>query len=178
MGRYLLALVLVLGLALSFGGAQAHQPTAASPGATLYYIDGELADKATVDKLGPKTIAYMNVVSDDKARTIFGNQGEGVVVIVTNAHRNIPAVQVLNDKITRVAPFIPGTAAQASVNVLTPTALAYLTKTYPNSRIVGVTRIDYPSLPKASQVRYVAELAEGSRPHFVSFDEQGNLWKP
>ena len=51
----------------------------------------------------------------------------------------------LNDKIANVAPLVPGTETPAEVNVITPPALAYITKTYPSSRIIGVSKLSYPS---------------------------------
>ena len=172
--RYLLALSLVLGLTLGFAAVQAHDG-APTPDPITYYIDGKLADKAAVDKLDPNSVANVNTLRDEAARKIFGNQGEKVVVITTVQNQNSAAVLALNAKITRVAPFVPGTESPAEVNVLTPQALAYITKTYPNSRIIGVRKLSYPS---TGQIRYKVELAEGRRPHYAFFDEKGNVSQP
>lgn len=179
-GRYLLALPLALGLAVGVGAAlspaaAAPAALAAAPGPTVYYLDGKLSDKATVDALNPKSIAFMNVLKEETARQVFGPGTGGVIVVVTKAHENSADVRTLNDKIAKVAPLVPGTETPAEVNVLTPTALAYITKTYPNSRIIGVTKLSYPG---TEQVRYKVQLAEGARPHYAYFDEKGNPVKP
>ncbi|WP_201979697.1 M56 family metallopeptidase [Hymenobacter rubidus] len=174
LGRYLLALALTLGPALGFAAARAQRAVAA-PGPVAYYVDGKLSDKAAFDKLNPDGVAYLNILDEEKARRIFGKASGKVAIAVTKQNQNSSEVLALNAKIASVAPFIPGTAAPAEVNVLTPKALAYITKTYPNSRIIGVTKLTYPS---TKQTRYKVELAEGTRPHYTFFDEKGNPVKP
>ena len=178
-GRYLLALPLALGLAVGVGAAlspAAATPAAltAAPGPAVYYLNGKPSDKATVDALDPKSIAFVNVLKEETARQVFGTGTGGVVVVVTKTHENSADVRALNDKIAKVAPLVPGTETPAKVNVLTPTALAYITKTYPNSRIIGVTKLSYPS---TGRVLYKVELAEARRPHYTWFDEKGNSVK-
>ena len=175
--RYLLAGALALGLAAALSTAQAQEPAApaaarqsARPGPSAYYIDGQRSDRAAADKLDPKRLASVHVLKDDAARRMFGNHGESVAVIVTTGNQNAPAVLALNEKIARVAPLVPGTETPADINVLTPAALAYITKTYPNSRIIGVTKLSYPG---TAQVRYKVALAEGRRPHAAFFNEKG-----
>ena len=179
-GRYLLALPLALGLAVGVGAAlspaaAAPAAQAAAPGPAVYYLDGKLSDKAAVDALDPKSIVFMNVLKAETARQVFGPGTGGVIVVVTKAHENSADVRTLNDKIAKVVPLVPGTETKAEVNVLTPTALAYITKTYPNARIIGVTKLSYPG---TGQVRYKVQLAEGARPHYAYFDEKGNSVKP
>ena len=178
-GRYLLALPLALGLAVGVGAAlspaaAAPAAQAAAPGPAVYYLDGKLSDKAAVDALDPKSIVFMNVLKAETARQVFGPGTGGVIVVVTKAHENSADVRTLNDKIAKVVPLVPGTETKAEVNVLTPTALAYITKTYPNARIIGVTKLSYPG---TGQVRYKVQLAEGTRPHYAYFDEKGNSAK-
>jgi len=178
--RYLLAAPLALGLLLGFGGAQARPAASAlmqspSLGPSVYYLDGQLASKAAVDQLDPKSIAFVNVLPEETARKVFGQGSGGVVVVVTTQNQNSAAVTALNEKIARVAPLVPGTSKEVPVNVLTPAALAYIVKTYPNSRIIGVSEIKYPS---TGQTRYRVELAQGTRPHYAFFDEKGNVAKP
>ncbi len=179
-GRYLLALPLALGLALSVGAAlspavAAPAAQAVVPGPAVYYLDGKLSDKATVDALDSKSIVFMNVLKEETARKVFGSATGGVVIVVTKAHENAAEVRALDDKIANVAPLVPGTETPAEVNVLTPTALAYITKTHPNSRIIGVTKLSYPN---TGEVRYKVQLAEGTRPHYAYFDEKSNAVKP
>lgn len=179
LARYVVAGPLVLAAALAFsavraqgaGVAPAPSQRATAGGPTTYYIDGKLSDKAAADNLDPKSIAFVNVLDEEKARKIFGAQSGSVLIVVTSQNQNSPEVLALNEKVARVAPWVLGTEAPAEVNVLTPTALAYITKTYPNSRIIGVTKLSYPS---TGQVRYKVQLAEGRRPHYAFFDEQGN----
>jgi len=180
--RYFLAVPLVLGLALGVTAAQARKPAAlrvasqsAAPGPATYDIDGKPSDKATADKRDLKSLVFVNVLDEEKARRIFGAESGGGVVVVTSQNQNSPEVLALNEKLARVAPWVPGTETPAEVNVLVPAALAYITKTSPNSRIIGVTKLSYPS---TGQVRYKVQLAEGRRPHYAFFDEQGNASRP
>ena len=113
----------------------------------------------------------MNVLKEETARKVFGRLRAAWSSSSLQANQNSTAVKALNDKIAKVAPLVPGTETPAEVNVLTPTALAYITKTYPNSRIIGVTKLSYPS---TGQMLYKVELAEGRRPHYTYFDEKGN----
>lgn len=176
-GRYLLPLALGLGLAVGAAlSPAAAAPTAlvAASGPAVHYLDGKLSDKATVDALDSKSIAFMNVLKEETARQVFGSVMGGVVIMVTRGHENSAEVRALNDKIAKVAPLVPGTETPAEMNVLTPTALAYITKTHPNSRIIGVAKLTYPS---TKQTRYKVQLAEGARPHYAYFDEKGNAVK-
>ena len=178
-GRYLLALPLALGLAVGAGAAlspaaAAPAAQAAVPGPVVYYLDGMLSDKTTVEALDSRSIVYFNVLKEETARQVFGSIAGSVAIVVTKAHENSAEVRALNDKVAKVAPLVPGTETPAEVNVLTPTALAFITKTYPNSRIIGVKKLSYPS---TGRVVYKAELAEGRRPHYAFFDEKGNSVK-
>jgi hypothetical protein len=176
--RYLLAIPLVMSLALGFSAAQAREtaPAAQQGDATTpraYYLDGKLSDKATIDKVVPSTIDRVNVLKDEQARKVFGIDG-GVIIVTTTKNKNSADVKTLEEKITRAVPYVPGTESPASISAIMPPALAYITKTYPDSRITGVTQINYPSTGKTV---YKVELATGRRPFYVYFDERGNVAK-
>ncbi|HEX8656500.1 MAG TPA: M56 family metallopeptidase [Hymenobacter sp.] len=174
-GRYLLAVTLVL--ALRFGAAQARNSAAAhpsrrgdKPAPSAWYLNGKRSDQASVNRLDPATIAYMQVLPSETARKIFGPRSEGVAVVVTKGNEHSAAVKELNARIFSVAPLIPGTETAVEVNALTSAARAYLTEAYPTSRIVKVSKLT----SARQQVSYKVELAEGSRLHYAFFDEQGN----
>lgn len=103
----LLVLNLTLGLAASPSPAAAAAPLAAAVAPPVYYLDGVRTDKATVDKLNPNTIAYMNMLDEKTAQQIFGAGSGKVAVVVTKQGQNSAAVQALNEKITKVAPLVP-----------------------------------------------------------------------
>ena len=169
-GRYLLALPLALGLTLGLGAAlppAAARPTAAAPGPAAYYLDGKLSDKATVDALDPKSIAYVNMLGEKEARQVFGPASGPVAIVVTTANQNSAAVRALSLKIDRVAPLVPATPAQQAAIA---TAQAYLLKTYPQAKVrfVGPDAKAGPAAP-----RYRAEFEDGGQPRQQYFDAQG-----
>ncbi|MGY3088167.1 hypothetical protein ACVWYF_001200 [Hymenobacter sp. UYAg731] len=171
-GRYLLALPLTLGLALGVGAAlspaaAAPSALAAAPGPAVYYLDGKLSDKATVDALDQKSIVFVNVLKEETARQVFGAATGGVVVVVTKAHENSADVRALNDKIAKVAPLVPATPAQQAAIAA---AQAYLLKTYPNAKVqlIAPDRKADPAAP-----RYRAEFEDGGRTKQQYFDAQG-----
>jgi hypothetical protein len=103
-------------LSLTLGLAAASNPVAAAPVAAqvttappVYYLDGVRTDKATVDKLRPKTIAYMNVLDEKTAQQVFGTESGKVAIVVTRQGQNSAAVLALNKKIEQVAPLSPAT---------------------------------------------------------------------
>ena len=179
-GRYLLALPLTLGLALGMGAALSPAVAApaaltAAPGPAVYYLDGKLSDKATVDALAPKSIAFVNMLKEETARQVFGAAAGGVVIVVTKANQNSAAVRALEAKIAKVAPLVPGTETPAPVSAISAPALAYIVKTSPDARIVDVMELKYPS---TGQITYKVQLAVGRRPFYAFFDERGNVVKP
>ena len=53
-------------------------------GNPLYVLDGEIINKATLDKLNPETIASVDVLKGNSAMALYGVKGsEGVIVIKT-----------------------------------------------------------------------------------------------
>ena len=102
---HLLVLSLTLGLAaVPATAATLVGPLATSVAPPVYYLDGMRTDKATVDKLDPKTIAYMNVLDEKTSQQVFGSGSGKVAVVVTKQGQNSAAVLALNDKIAQVAP--------------------------------------------------------------------------
>ncbi|GAB3587503.1 M56 family metallopeptidase [Hymenobacter daeguensis] len=179
LGRYLVVLPLLLGtLALNAQAdpSGAHSARLALTGNPVYYVDGKLTGADWSEKIKPDEIASVNVLKAEQARRLFGGEAAGgAVIITTKNNEHAPDVEAFNARINKAVPLVPGTEAPAEVNVLTPKALAYITKTYPNSRIIGVTRLSYPS---TGAVNYKVQLAEGMRPHYVFFDEKGSPVKP
>jgi TonB-dependent SusC/RagA subfamily outer membrane receptor len=177
--RYLLAVPLVAALALGLGAAQAQKPEIqanATGRPPLYYIDGKLSGADWSDKIKPEEIHSMNVLKGAQATKLFGaDAADGVVIVTTKNNVNAPDVLAFNAKIEKVVPTVPGTETPAEINVLTPKALATITKNHPNSRIIGVKKLHYPSTGKTV---YKVELAEGRRPSYIYFDEQGAEVKP
>lgn len=181
LARYFVAGPLVMAMALGFGAAltpaaaapQAAQQTAL-PTNTVYYVDGILVDKAAMDKVAPGAIASINMLKGEKAQQFYGSPVEAVMVVTTTANANSAAVRALNERMAKVAPLVPGTESPASTSAIVPAALAYITKTYPDSRIAGVTKLTYPS---TGQTVYKVQLVTGRRPFYAFFDEQGNVVK-
>jgi hypothetical protein len=177
--RYLLAVPLVVAMALGFTAVRAQKPApiaTATGRPPLYYIDGKLSGTDWSDKIKPEEIESVNVLDAAKAQQLFGAAAaDGVVIVTTKNNKNAPDVLAFNAKIEKVVPTVPGTESPAEINVLTPKALATITKSYSSSRIIKVTKLSYPSTGKTV---YKVELAEGRRPSYVYFDEQGNQVKP
>ena len=169
-GRYLLALTLVLGGGATLTPATAApltaKATAADPAA--YYLNGKLSDKATVDGLDPKSIAFMNVLEEATARKVFGTATGGVVIVVTKDNQNSAAVLALNNKIARMAPLVPATPAQKAA---TAAVEAYIKKTYPNAAVHSIS--GPRPLPGATAPRYKAEIKDGGQTKQLYFDANG-----
>ncbi|WP_210516957.1 hypothetical protein [Hymenobacter terricola] len=165
-GRCLLALTLTLGGGAARTPAPAAPLTAAAPapGPAVYYLDGKLSDKTTVDGLDPKSIAYMNVLSEEEARKAFGAASGTVAIIVTTANQNSAAVLALNKK---VGPLISATPAQ---NAAIAAGQAYIAKTYPNAKLhfIGPDHKADPAAP-----RYHAEIEDGGQVKQLHLDDKG-----
>jgi hypothetical protein len=173
--RYLLAVPLVAAMALGFTAVRAQKPAlieTATGRPPLYYIDGKLSGADWSDKIKPEEIESVDVLKPEVAQKVFGAAAaDGAVIVTTKNNKNAPDVLAFNAKIEKVVPTVPGTESPAEINVLTPKALAYITKNHPNSRIIKVTKLTYPT---QNTVNYRVELAQGMRPHSIFFDEQGN----
>ena len=106
---HLLMLSLTFGLAATPNPAAATSvaPLATSVAPPVYYLDGVRTDKATVDKLDPKTIAYMNVLDEKASQQVFGAESGKVMLVVTKQGQNSAAVLALNERVAKVAPLSP-----------------------------------------------------------------------
>ena len=171
-GRYLLALPLALGLAVGVGtvlspAAAAPSALATAPGPAVYYLDAKLSNKATVDALDPKSIAYFNVLGEKEARQVFGPASGSVAIVVTTANKNSAAVLALTKKIDRVAPLVPATPAQKAAIAATQ---AYILKTYPNAKVnfIGPDHKANTAAP-----HYRAEFENDGHTTQQHFDEKG-----
>ncbi|MBF9221693.1 M56 family metallopeptidase [Hymenobacter ruricola] len=186
LARYFVAGPLVLALALGYSGARAQgaRPAASSqrktaaptlpdtrPEPVTHYIDGKVSTVAEVIKLGADNVAFITPLKGDNARKFSGNpQDEYVMAITTKQNQNRADVKAFNARVEAA-----DTETEAEVNVLTPAALAFITKNYPNSRIIEVTKLNHP--PTGLGVTYKVHLAEGRRPHYAYFDDKGNAVK-
>ena len=176
-GRYLLALPLALSLAVGVGAVLS--PAVAAPVAlttvlasVVYYLDGKLSDKATVDALDPKTIAYINFVKEKEARQVFGPASGQIAIVVTIANQHSAAVLALNKKIDHVAALVPATPAQQAAIAA---AQAYLLKTYPNAKVIFIGP-DHKTGTAAP--RYRADFEDGGQTKQQYFNSQGQPMDP
>ena len=174
-GRCLLALTLVLGGVATLTPATAAPLTArataratAAAGPAVYYLDGKLSDKATVDGLDPKSIAFVNVLEEAMARRVFGATTSGVVIVVTKNNQNSAAVLALNNKLARVAPLVPATPAQKAA---TAAVEAYIKKTYPNARVRSIS--GPRPLSGTTTPHYKAEIEDRNQTKQLYFDANG-----
>ena len=152
-------------------------PAAAQPSGQppIYYVDGQLLN-GNVNDINPKDIASVTVVKGDRARQLFNTSGStGVIVITTKANENRADVAAFNAKLNFGN--APAEAAAAPekpkpVAYLAPAALAYITKTYPGARLLGVAVV--PAADGGAP-RYQAEAVLGRRPVYLLFDAQGQF---
>jgi len=141
----------------------------------VYYVDGQLLN-GNVNDINPKDIASVTVVKGDRARQLFNTSGgTGVIVITTKANENRADVAAFNAKLNFGN--APAEAAAAPekpkpVAYLAPAALAYITKTYPGARLLGVAVV--PAADGGAP-RYQAEAVLGRRPVYLLFDAQGQF---
>ena len=173
-GRYLLALPLALSLALGVGAAlspatAAPATQAAASGPVIYYLDGKLSDKATVEALDQKSIAYINMLNEKQARQVFGPASGAVAIVVTTANQNSDAVLALKKKVDKVAPLVPATPEQKAA---VAAAQEYLQKTYPNAK-VNFIGPGPDRKPGADAPRYRAQFEDGGQTKMQYFDAKG-----
>lgn len=183
LGRYLLAAPLVMLLALGYAGARAQtapasiitldQPAAKGP-APIYYVDGKRLEPLTSTSLAginPADIAGIKMLKNAQARQFDAEAGEReLVFITTKARATAPDVVKLNNQIDTIAPVY--TTEPAEINAIVPKALAYITKNYPNARLIDVTK--YTRVSNGG-VKYRVQLAEGRRPFYAFFTPQGDF---
>ncbi|MFC7666346.1 M56 family metallopeptidase [Hymenobacter humi] len=136
----------------------------------LYYVDGKLSSNAQ-NTLDPKSIASISVFKGEQARP-FGDEASaaGVVVVTTKQNENNPEVLAFNQKYG-VQAAVPAAPAKTETPYLAAPALAYITKTYPDARLLGVTQIQGAD----GTPQYQAEIAIGRRPAYLVFDAKGQF---
>ena len=152
-------------------------PAAAQPSGQppIYYVDGQLLN-GNVNDIDPEDIASVTVVKGDRARRLFNTSGStGVVVVTTKTNENRADVAAFNAKLNSGNAPAEATAAPEKpkpVAYLAPAALAYITKTYPGARLLGVAVVPAPD---GGAPRYQAEAVLGRRPVYLLFDAQGQF---
>lgn len=141
LGRYWLAIPLLVVLALSNSVAQAQvapTPAPAAPHKPLpknagYYIDGQKTDADALAKMNPSAIASINIIKGKEQQQLFGTTNpDGTMLITTKANENSPAVLAFNSRINAVKPLTPMTPEQSAAM---EAAKAYLLKTYPSAKL-------------------------------------------
>ena len=161
----------------------------------IYYMDGQLY-RGDINTINPSTIATIHVLKGDQARQAFGT--DGAILITTVQNQGQPAVRAFNEKFaptisaraTDSAPAVLALDQRAGVNApaaaepaaataqptrvawLTPVALAYITKTYPGARMLGVRLVPAAD---GGEARHQADMVLGRRPVYLLFDAQGQF---
>lgn len=135
----------------------------------VYYVDGKVY-KDNLSVINPNDIAFINVLKDEKARQLAGAAGAaGVVIITTKQNQDDPEVLAFNGKLDVMVPAVKPTGG---VPYLAAPALAYITKTYPDARLLEV--VEVPATAGGAP-HYKAQLAIGRRPLALLFDGQGQF---
>jgi hypothetical protein len=143
----------------------------------LYYVDGQ-RHTGDINSISPTEIANMHVLKGERARQAFGEAGAaGVVLLTTKQNENQPAVLAFNEKLglgasAYVAPPANTVAKPGRVAYLAPAALAYITKQYPDARLLGVREVPAAD---GGEPRHQADMALGRRPVYLLFDAQGKF---
>lgn len=175
LGRYLLAAPLVLALALGYSAAHAQVAPATAkslPTDAHYYVDGQLSNKAAVEKLDTSAIASMQILTGLQARSFAHAEVPGsIIAITTKPQQQNAIVHAFNSQLNKSA----GPVLPVPVSELPPAALAYITSHYPGYRLVSVGKIN----PASKQpLQYQATIALGRRPEYLLFDGQGQKATP
>ena len=93
-------------------------------------------------------------------------------MITTKQGVDQPEVRAFNAKYAMATPAPAASEKPQGLAYLAAPALAYITKNYPEARLLGVTVIESAD---GGAPRYKAEIAVGRRPLFLVFDAQGQL---
>ena len=146
--------------------ADPHQPHP-----PVYYVDGHL-HSADISDINPQELAFMSVLKGERARQAFGEAAAaGAVLVTTKQHQNDPAVVAFNQKAGLTAPAEAAPEKPKPVAYLAPAALAYITKTYPGARLLGVSEVRAAD----GTPQYQAEVVLGRRPGYLLFDAKGQF---
>lgn len=137
-----------------------------------YYLDGKPTD-SNVNSINPKDIASISVFKGEQARQMAGEAGAGgVIVVTTKQNQDNPDVRAFNEQYGVAAPAPAAAEQPKGVPYLAPPALAYITKTHPDARLLGVTEV---KATDGGATRYQAEIVIGRRPGYLLFDGQGEF---
>jgi len=136
----------------------------------IYYIDGQRST-ININSINPNDIASINVLKGDRASQLAGEAGAaGVLLITTKQNQNQPEVLAFNEKNGLAVAAAP--EKSKAVPYLAAPALAYISKNYPQARLLGVSEV--PATDGSAR-RYQAEIVIGRRPGYLLFDAQGNF---
>lgn len=149
----------------------------------LIYIDGVLQTAGmNVDELtSSKYMASIHKLTGEKARQFLGGSAApeaGIIIATTSNSLHRPEVMAFNQRAgiglsaAERADIRAGEAKPQSTAYLAAPALAYITKTYPEARLLGVSEV--PGV-NGGEPRYQAEIVLGRRPGYLLFDAQGNF---
>ncbi|HEX8330820.1 MAG TPA: M56 family metallopeptidase [Hymenobacter sp.] len=140
----------------------------------VYYLDGQAAGP-NINDINPKDIASISIFKGEQARQVAGEAGAGGVIVVTSKrNQENPEVRAFNEKFgVAVSASAPAAAPEQPKRVayLAAPALAYITKTYPEARLLGVKELQATD----GTPQYQAEIVIGRRPGYLVFDKQGNF---
>ena len=137
----------------------------------IVYLDGQ-PYTGDLKAINPKDIATMSVLKEEKATQFAGAAGaNGIIVITTKANQNRADVVAFNARVNSGAP-VAASMQPASVPYLAAPALAYITKHYPDARLLEVAEVPAPN---GGPARYRAQIAVGRRPMYLLFDAQGQF---
>ena len=155
--------------------ATADQSASRTPGlgngkpAPVVYLDGQRY-RGNINDIGPESIANISVFKGEQARQLAGAEGAGgIIVVTTKQNQDQPEVRAFNEKMN--AKGVPAAAAPGTPYLAAP-ALAYITKNYPDARLLGVTEV--PAADGGAP-RYQAQVAIGRRPGYLLFDGAGQF---
>ena len=149
----------------------------------IVYLDGRL-QKAGSNPSGlvnPQSVASIHINKGERASHFLGGAPApeaGIVVITTLNNQHRPEVVAFNKKAgislspAALAAIPAGEYKPQSTAYLAAPAMAYITKTYPDARLLEVSE-DQPA--DGSATRYKALIAVGRRPVSLLFDAQGQF---
>jgi Zn-dependent protease with chaperone function len=95
--------------------------------APLYYLDGQMITEAQFKAVNPNDIASIQILKGEQARQMAGDKGrDGILVVTTEANKNIAAVLAFNQRVQRYAPLQAEPSKPPVAFALPADALFYL----------------------------------------------------